>query len=281
MHRCFPAAARFVATVTVVLGAVAAVGCGTGDLRITTSGGDFIEAGIPTEFFADGGSVTFSTFLVTFSDIAVSGADGTVGGAVAGPVVFDVHQAGPIEVATLTGLQPGPFEDISVAVSPANDDALAGNVDGADLDFMAAQGFSVYVEGTASQDDVEKSFAWGFSTNTRIVDCALEDGTPGVVVPAGGQGLWDLTIHGDHLFLDDLVSEDAALRLSAIMLADSNADDVIERGELDAVDLSELPTDQYGVGGASDVLSLGDYMAAQSRTLVHHTGEGECTAEKR
>ena len=276
MPRCFAAPACLVATVV----AAATVGCGTGDLRITTSGGDFIEAGIPVELFADGGSVTFSSFLVTFSDVTVGGADGSVGD-VAGPVVFDVHQAGPIEVATLTGLQPGPFEDISVAVSPATDDALAGNVDGADLDFMAAQAFSVYVEGAVSQNDVEKSFAWGFTTNTRIVDCAQEDGTPGVVVPTGGQGLWDLTIHGDHLFLDDLASEDAALRLSAVMLADSNDDDVIERGELDAVDLSALPGDQYGVGGASDVLSLGDFMAAQSRTLVHHTGEGECTAEKR
>ncbi len=38
---------------------------------------------------------------------------------------------------------------------------------------------------------------------------------------------------------------------------------------------------QVGPAAVSDVLSLGDFMAAQSRTLVHHTGEGECTAEKR
>jgi hypothetical protein len=255
--------------------------CGAGDLAITTFGEDFIETAIPSEFFADGGSVAFSKFLVTFSEMTVNGADGKVGGEVAGPVVFDLHEAGPAEVAALTGLEARRYEDISVAVGPATDATLGGNAASDDVEFMKAQGFSVFVEGTVSQNDVDKTFAWGFTTNTRYVDCELEDGSLGVVVPPGGAGEWQLTIHGDHLFYDDLASEDAVLRLSAIMAADSNDDDVIDIGELNAVDLTSLPADQYGVGGASDVLSLGDFVGALSRTLVHHTGEGECTAEKR
>ena len=260
---------------------VVAAGCGAGELSITTYGEDFIEQGIPAADFADGGAVVFDTFLVSFADLAVDGADGAVGGAVSGPVVFDVHEAGPVEVARFTELPARRYEDITVSVVPATTAAENGNADDEAFAAMTAAGQSVFVSGTMTHDGVDKTFAWGFDTATRYVDCELEDGSLGVIVPSGDVGEWQLTIHGDHLFYDDLASEEAVLRLQAIVAADENDDGAVDLAELDAVDLTALPADQYGTGGAGDVVTLGDFVTALTRTLVHHTGEGECTAQKR
>jgi hypothetical protein len=255
-------------------------GCASGDLDITIYGEDFIEAGIPAEVFADGGAVTFDRFLVNVSQLAVKGGDGVEGGAFAGPVVFDVTQAGPTAVTSLSGLEARRYEDISAVVAPAAA-ATAGNASADDVALMNDNGHSVFVSGTASFDGEDFTFAWGFDTDTAYVDCALEDESSGVVVPAGAAGEWQLTIHGDHLFYDDLADEGAVLRLAAVAAADADENGDVTLAELAAVDLTTLPPDQYGTGGAGDVNTLADFMGALTRTLVHHTGEGHCTSQVR
>ena len=98
----------------------------------------------------------------------------------------------------------------------------------------------------------------------------------GVSVPDGGVATMQFTIHGDHLFYDDLASPDAALRGKAIFEADTDSNGEITWQELEAVDLSTLPEGQYGTGGAPDVYTLGDFVEALSRTVVHFQGEGHC-----
>lgn len=260
------------------LAAAALSSCASGSLEVTTWGEDFIEAGIPADSFADSGAVTFTRFLVTFGDVVVAGGDGAAGGTVAGPLVFDLQQPGPHAVATLSDLAARRYEDIEVSVVPTTSKAAAGNVDDDELALMVDGGHSVYVEGDITLDGVAKNFAWGFDTATRFTNCELEDGSLGVIVPDGSAGEWQLTVHGDHLFYDDLASEDAVLRATAMVQADANDDGAVTREELAAVDLTTLPADQYGTGGAANVFTLDAFIADLTRTLVHHTGEGHCTA---
>ena len=150
-----------------------------------------------------------------------------------------------------------------------------------DATLMQDQGYSVYVEGTATKGAESFTFAWGFTDATGYADCVDVGGgqeTSGIVVPDGAAVDVQLTIHGDHLFYDDLASEDALLRFDHMAAADADMDGVVTLDELDAVDLATIPTGEgtYGVG-AGDVDTLGEFVRASTRTLGHFNGEGHCT----
>jgi hypothetical protein len=269
---------RIKKTIAASLAALALSSCASGSLDITTWGEDFIEQGIPAEAFADGAAVTFDHFVVNFANVDVAGADGVNAGSVAGPVAFDLHEAGPHAMGTLSDIAARRYEALTATVVPATAATTAGNIDDDTLAEMIDAGSSVFVAGSIVLNDVNKTFSWSFDTATAYSDCELEDGSIGVIVPDGSAGEWQLTIHGDHLFYDDLASEDAVLRATAIMQADANSDGAVTREELAAVDLTTLPADQYGTGGAGGVFTLDAFIADLTRTLVHHTGEGHCTA---
>ena len=91
------------------------------------------------------------------------------------------------------------------------------------------------VEGEASRAGVTKRFAWAFSTSTRYTDCKAEvDGREvvGVNVTGGGEDRAEITIHGDHLFYDDLEATTAAVRFDALAQADADGDGVVTLDEL-------------------------------------------------
>ena len=127
--------------------------------------------------------------------------------------------------------------------------------------------------------------SWGFPINTLYEKCEHPDLGEGVTVPNGGEETVQLTIHGDHLFFDDLQSPDAKMRFDAIAAADKagilGADGQVTLEELALVDLTELPPEQYGTGGASNVRTLRDFVTALVRTVGHYRGEGECSPRVR
>ena len=59
------------------------------------------------------------------------------------------------------------------------------------------------------------------------------------------------------------------------------ADGQVTLEELALVDLTELPPEQYGTGGASNVRTLRDFVTALVRTVGHYRGEGECAPRVR
>ncbi len=264
---------------------VAAVsGCGfTGSLDVTTFGEDFIPTEIPSEVFTQepDSDVKYSKFLITFSNLTVGAEGSDEENVFEGPVVFNMHEAGRHDVTSFPEIEARRWDKVSAEVKPAEGTPAKGTdaVTDEDLQILADGGFSVYVEGTVNRSGDEKDFAWGFTTSTLFHDCQTADGGAGVVVPSGASGTWELTIHGDHLFYDDLQNASAKTRLSAIVDADGDDDGLVTMAELEAVDLTELPGDQYGTGGEAGVENLGDFVSALSRTLVHATGEGECTSQ--
>lgn len=261
------------------LAACAVAGCGgTGGLELQTWGEDYIESGIPASDFADGWSVTYSKFLLNLAEVRIADRDGHVAALFDEPTVFDLVQEGPSAVARFDDVTAQRWDEASVVVAPAPS-TTAGTASEADAALLSGKAASVHVEGRAAKDGVEKTFAWTFDTDTLYSGCGDEEGA-GVVVPAGRTAVAQLTIHGDHFFYDDLVGEEAEVRFDAIAAADADQDGEVTRDELARVDLTTLPLDRYGTGGA-DVRDLWSFLSAQSRTLVHWNGEGECVVSVR
>jgi hypothetical protein len=261
-----------------------ACGSGQGNVTFTTYGENFIEKEIPATAFTDGWTVRYSKFLVKLGELKVAKHNGDVGADRAEARVFDMHKPGPVEVAAFTDLPADEWDEVQYAIGPWPD-ATAGNADAADVELMKSQGFSVYVEGTTTKGAQTKRFRWGFNTNTIYEHCENPDIGKGVTVPSGGTETVQLTVHGDHLFFDDLQSADAKMRFDAIAAADklgiAGADGEVTLDELAAVDLTSLPSDEYGTGGAANVRNLRDFVTALVRTVGHYRGEGECSPRAR
>ncbi len=230
----------------------------TGALSVTTWGEEFIEQGIPADEFADGWAVTFSKFALVISSVQVEDDAGNALQTFTAPATFDLTQPGPVQVVDLGEVEAKRYARVGAVVQP--DDVLGGS--------------SVVVEGEASKGADAFTFSWSFATATRYSGCESEDGE-GIVVRAGEQNEMQLTVHGDHLFYDDLAADDAVLRADAIFAADADADGEVTQAELSDVDLTTLPIDQYGNAGAAE--TLGDFITSLSRTLIHLDGEGECS----
>lgn len=262
------------------------VACGSdpGNVTFTTYGEDFIEKEIPASAFEDGWTVRYTKFLVTLGELKVANHDGDLAAERADARVFDVHKPGPVDVASFTDLPAEEWNEVQYAIAPATN-AAAANADAADVARMKAEGWSVYVEGSATKGTTTKTFRWGFKTNTLYEHCENPDIGEGVTVPSGGTETVQLTIHGDHLFFDDLQSPDAKMRFDALAAADklgiAGADGEVTLEELEAVDLTELPSTQYGTGGAANVRNLRDFVTSLVRTVGHYRGEGECAPKSR
>ncbi len=270
-------------TLLTLLGLTACSG-GTGDLVFTTYGEDFIEKEIPAEDFEDGWSVKYTKFLVTLGELKVGDQQGAVAAEAKPARVYDVHRAGPVEVERFTGLDSKDWNEVSFAIAPSAD-ATAGNATEEDVARMKSGGFAVYVEGTGTKGGETKRFAWGFAQNTLYERCGHPDLGEGVTVPSGGEEVVQLTIHGDHLFFDDLQSTEAKMRFDAIAGADglgfSGPDGEVTLQELAMVDLTTLPRGTYGTGGAGNVRNLRDFVSGLVRTVGHFRGEGECSPRAR
>ncbi|NTX07654.1 hypothetical protein [Myxococcus sp. CA040A] len=261
---------------------------GTGNVTFTTYGEDYIEKEIPAAVgeeagFVDGWTVRFSKFVVVLSEVKVQTQD-DVAAQQTQARVFDVHKPGPVVVESFKDLDAREWDDISYAIAPVAS-AVAGNADAQDVERMKTEGLSLLVVGTATKGGVTKQFDWGFKTNTLYERCESPELGAGVTVPKDGEETVQLTIHGDHLFFDDLQSPDAKMRFDAMAAADrlgiAGPDGVVTLEELATVDLTELPAEQYGTGGAGNVRNLRDFVTALVRTAGHFRGEGECSPKAR
>ncbi|MEL7240015.1 MAG: hypothetical protein AAGK78_14255, partial [Planctomycetota bacterium] len=215
--------------VAATLFAATVVACGEdgeGNLSVTTYGEDFIEVEIPAaasadgEGFVDGASVVYSKFLVSFTDLRVANSGGEVG-ATLGPVgVWDLTLSGPHSMTDFT-VAADTWSDVGITIQP-DAAAVAGNASSADAQDLVANGASVRTVGAATYQGTTYNFDWYFTTATEYRNCVDGDGVAGVVVPDGGNVQMEITVHGDHLFFDDLQAEGSALRFAAFAAADGN-----------------------------------------------------------
>ena len=272
------------AAVTALAAGAMACGDSEGNLTVTTYGEDFIEVQIPSasgpdgEGFVDNAVVTYSKFLVSFTDLRVANRDDEVGATLGAVGVWDLTLSGPHQMTELS-LGAETWDNVGITIQP-NASAAPGNAAADDVTDLVANGASVRTVGTAVYEGTTYSFDWYFTTATQYRNCVDGDGVAGVVVPDGGQVSMEITVHGDHLFFDDLQAEGSALRFAAMAGADANNDQVLTLEELAGVDLTDLPSDQYGTGGDSSIVNLRQYVEAQTNSLIHFNGEGDCDQQR-
>ncbi|HEU5075051.1 MAG TPA: hypothetical protein VFU02_12765 [Polyangiaceae bacterium] len=254
-------------------------------MQVSVWGEEYIEVGIPAEEFEDGWSVKYDDFLIVLGDVSLEKQAGAERGSLAAVVLFDLTEAGPQTFGTLDGLPEGHWEEFGFSNLVASDATERGNgVSAEKWELMVGEGYSVYVTGTASKDDEHKHFAWGFSKPVRYagcVDVGAGQRTPGLMLGDGADAEAQLTIHGDHLFYDDLVSPEAKLRFAVIAAADADDDGEVTLEELAARELAELSAAEgaYGVG-AFDVDDMRGFVEAAALSLGHFNGEGHCRPER-
>jgi hypothetical protein len=280
---------RSLLAVTAAFASLAAPACssdddGQGTVTFTTYGEDFIEQKIPAETFADGWSVAYTRFLVVLGEVSVAETE-TSAPVARMPVarLFDLHKTGTKPVFTAPALPAKAYQHVSYLVGPATAATELGVATDADKQLMTTGGYSIYVEGTATKGTESKRFTWGFKTKTLLDRCEGEvsgKSTKGVVVSNGGTDAVELTIHGDHLFYDDLQDPEAKVRFDNIAAADANTDGEVTLEELAAVKLAAIPAEKgpYGTGSAPGINDLRAFVEALSRTVGHYRGEGECFA---
>jgi hypothetical protein len=252
---------------------LSACNVGGATLAVRVYGEEFIEAGIPAEVFSDGWAVGFDKFLITVGEIEAAKAGDDPESLEPGFLVFDLTRGsgGGGHVAARGTVPYGLYDETRFLVAPAAD-AEAGNASEADLKVMRDGGFSVYVAGRATKADVTMNFAWGFATRTRYTACESS-----AEVRAGLAGQVELTIHGDHLFYDDLFSETPKVTFDLIADADADGDGTVTQAELTAVDLRPLANYQVG---STEIVDLWHFIEHLTSTLGHINGEGHCEATR-
>jgi hypothetical protein len=263
----------------VALLALVALGCGDdsaspGTLELSIYGEDFIEQGIPAAEVADGWAVRFDSFLVTLTDLSVARGHGAPSLTDSNQRIFDIARPSMKKGITVISkmVDGGKYDHIGYAISPARTGAAAGNpLPAGALEAMIAAGESVRVSGSGSKDGKTVSFTWGFTGDTTH-SCHI-----GLEVDGGTSGS-QITIHGDHLFYDDLVSMEPGVRFDLVAASDADMDGTVTRTELTARDIRGQA--RYQVGNVP-VTTLWAFIAHQATTLGHIDGEGHCQTAAR
>jgi len=210
---------------------------GEGEVEVRAWGEAYIEEGIPAAAVSDGWAIEFSRFEVELTDIAIAG--------------VELDDPGPID---LTVASEGEGQALGRASVPADsyDDAA----------FTLAR---VSVEGSASKGGEQLGFAWTFATPVDFFECETTTS-----VPRDATGVFQITIHADHLFYDSLVSETPNIRFDPIAAADLDGDGMITQAELAATDIGAYDP------GNLPIDDLWSYLVALAATMGHVDGEGHC-----
>ena len=130
---------------------------GTGTVEVSVWGEEYIEQGIPTSDFADGWSASFDRFVIVLGDVTLENADG--GRAVVGGLsVYDLVTAGPHAVGTTEPLDATSWSRVGYRMAVATPDTeVHPSASDDDRALMRDQGYSVYVEGSASDGKSTKT----------------------------------------------------------------------------------------------------------------------------
>lgn len=213
---------------------------GQGTVTVTAYGESFIEDGIPASETGDGWAVDFERFEVSVRDVTVAGAEISV------PASVDLSAASS-----------GAGHALGSAVVPAGSYAKGA--------FTLAR---VEVVGTATKGAQTKTFSWVFDQPTRYTDCETT-----TKVSDGGDAVFQITVHADHLLYDSAVSETPQVLFQALAAADADGDGAITQAELAATDIGA-----YDPGSEGGVDDLWRYLNILVRTVGHVDGEGHCDA---
>jgi hypothetical protein len=268
---------------------------GSGSLRVSISGEQAALSGYPAGSgddqiaFVDGWTLEFSKVLVSLSDFELRSADGDDADVPAEPVVADLHLGQP-ELWDFADVPAQRWDRVGFRYAPpTNKTRTANEVDAADVERMADEGYSLYIEGTAEKSGEKLEFAWGFPFSIEHTGCVSEDGTDGVVVADNARNEAQVTVHLDHLFFDDFSSDGAELRFDAMAAVAPDSGPLTLENLAEQSNLSDMkardgtPLDvgyDPGPSFSPRPETLEDFVIAAATTTGHWNGEGHCRYER-
>lgn len=285
--------------VTIALALTAAFGCsnsasaggGSGSVQIFVVPEDSItngiEPGAGPENLQDGWAIAYSRYLVTVGNFRARRTD--TDETLSDPAIWVLD----LKAAPTSGYVATELRDVAAVrwdkfgydVPNAKPGARAlAPTKQADADFMIANGYSIYFEGSAAKDGKTIGFAWGFAAGTSYDDCATADGVPGFAVPTSGTVQLKPTLHGDHQYFDNVTQGVEITRRLAqwVETCDLDANGDLTLDELRRCDVVKaLPQPPYDLTGVRDEdgngkLSVYDFVLGQMRTFGDYQGDGEC-----
>ncbi len=270
---------------------------GTGSLAIRVTGEDAAKTGFPVQedsetiAFADGWSLEFAKFLISFGSVNVQGADGKVAIGSSETYIADLH-AEDASLPEFGGLAARRWERFGFEVkAPDATTKVLGTIDDADVQTMVTGKYNYWIEGTATKGAESVEFAWGIGNPTKNANCTNGlDNTDGVIIRSNATTEAEITIHVEHLFWDTLGSEMASLRFDAIAAVAGvdkkvTTDEITMQSLADLKDANGMPLVDgagmpvvYNPGSvpltSQDLLS---FIRASSSSMAHLNGEGLCT----
>jgi len=263
----------------------------TGTVEVSISGEEAAVDGWPVGDvgFVDGWSMDFTTLVVNVGEVELRSADGETAAIEVDDALVDLHQGDRV-LYTLDAVGARRWDDVRYRLRPPTDASVDfGPIDPAVRAQMIAQGWSVYLEATATKGDQTRTLAWGLDMNVLNARCVAGDGTDGLVVATGGVTEAQLTLHWDHLFFDSLVLDEAEMRFDA-MAAVAEPDGSVPLDALDAQRLADLRdaagdplVDADGepvvYDPGSEALpepTLFHHVRSAATTVGHFQGEGHC-----
>ncbi len=280
------------------------VGCsdddgGTGSLTLQISGEEAAQTGFPVPdvpelAFADGWALHFERYLISLGNIRIAGADGEIAWNGDESVLVDLVQGEPL-IFQIEGLPARRWERFSYEILPASSASRrVGNLVDADVARMVEGGFNYLITGIATKAGETHHFSWGLTNPTLNHDCVDgSDDSPGVVIRNNADAAYQITLHLDHLFYEQLGDHDGAkMRFDAIAAMATMVDGVstIAFDDLEAQRLSDLRDregealkDQEGQrvfysAGSVNIgdANLRDYLLAAAKSQGRFNGEGVC-----
>jgi hypothetical protein len=268
-------------------------GSGDGNLSVLVEAEesipDGLQAGDGEEDIRDGFDISYSRYIVTLGNVAMSQLDGADFQSSAVVVVADLTSLPSTlpELTSFDGIPTGQYTSFGFATPSADADVVNLNaVEEADIDAMIANGWSYIIEGTITQvsDGASKDFLIEADVPSVYSDCAVEDLEPGVNVSSNSSV--DITLHGDHIFFNGFPEEEGnVVRLAQWLwdIPDVDSDGVLTQADFEAAtDIAILyPSPPSGVyeltgGPIVPITNAWDFIRAQLGTQGHIFGEGEC-----
>ena len=271
----------------------------SGSLQFVVSAEETIRAGLDPasgaadqeEAIQDGWTIRYERFLVAIGNFRVSPelSEESVGSERDPRIhlvdLVQVPESG-LDLYRIDEIAARRYLGVSYDTPIAPADALANaatGVSAADVELMSSQGWSIWISGQASKGNKTLRFAWGLPAPTAYSECKAEEGDFGLVVPEGGAGLLQASLHGDHFWFNSFPggSEGEVQRYADwLELADRDGNGEVTVAELQASPAAELfPSDRYSLSAPSDLGVLRtayDFVVIQASTLGHLQGEGEC-----
>ena len=281
-------ASMIVSALAIGCGSSSTGGSGEGNLSVLLEAEETIVAGIDSgagdENILDGFDLSFSKYIVSIGNVAMSQVGDANPQSSPDVVIAEFTSLGPFpELTSFNGIPTGQYTSFGFETPAPGADAVNLNqVDDADFDAMIANGWSYIIEGTITNVETEESkdFLIEADVPTVYSDCAVTDMERGVNVASDSSV--DITLHGDHIVFNGFPDNEAQVMRLAQWLWDieDDGDGVLTRTDFEAAtNIEELfPSPTYILGGGpiEPIENAWDFIRAQLGTQGHILGEGEC-----